>query len=140
MKIDETLRELEGVAEKKNIKVTYDHGYTVAGTVNNVPRSIRMVALMIASRLVVQGVAQQETVDGQIKDLTDRKTNLEAQLQAIQASNQGTAPPCTFIQLDKFKDDLGKFMMNLQFQKELEVYVKSLKAKAVIDRSLTAAQ
>jgi hypothetical protein len=47
---------------RQNVTVTYDHGYTVAGTVNNVPRSIRMVALMIASRLVVQGVAQSETV------------------------------------------------------------------------------
>lgn len=46
---------------RQNIRVTYDHGYTVAPT-NNVPRSIRMVALSIASRLVVQGVAQSETV------------------------------------------------------------------------------
>jgi hypothetical protein len=47
---------------RQNVRVTYDHGYTVAGTVNNIPRSVRMVALMIASRLVVQGVAQSETV------------------------------------------------------------------------------
>lgn len=46
---------------RQNVKVTYDHGFTVAPT-NNVPRSIRMVALSIASRLVVQGVAQSETV------------------------------------------------------------------------------
>ena len=47
---------------RQNVQVTYDHGYLIAGTVNNVPRSIRMVALMIAQRLVVQGVAQSETV------------------------------------------------------------------------------
>lgn len=46
---------------RQNVHVTYDHGFTVAPT-NNVPRSIRMVALSIASRLVVQGVAQAETV------------------------------------------------------------------------------
>lgn len=46
---------------RQNVQVTYDHGFTVAPT-NNVPRSIRMVALSIASRLVVQGVAQSETV------------------------------------------------------------------------------
>ena len=49
-------------AGRQNIRVTYDHGYTFAGTVNNIPRSVRMVAIMIASRLVVQGVAQSETV------------------------------------------------------------------------------
>lgn len=47
---------------RQNVRVTYDHGYLVAGTANDVPRSIRMVALMIAERLVVQGVAQSETL------------------------------------------------------------------------------
>jgi parvulin-like peptidyl-prolyl isomerase len=41
---------------------------------------------------------------------------------------------------DKFKDDLGKFMMNLQFQKDLEAYVKTVKAKATVDRNLQAVQ
>ncbi|MBI4377142.1 MAG: peptidylprolyl isomerase [Elusimicrobia bacterium] len=41
---------------------------------------------------------------------------------------------------DKIKDDLAKFLMNLSFQKELEAYVKNLKAKAVIERSLTTIQ
>ena len=49
-------------AGRQNVRVTYDHGYSVAGTVSDVPRSIKMVALMIAERLVVQGVAQSETV------------------------------------------------------------------------------
>lgn len=35
---------------------------------------------------------------------------------------------------DKFKSDLANFMAQLNFQKELEAYVKSLKSKAVIER------
>jgi hypothetical protein len=46
---------------RQNVQVTYDHGYTLTPT-NNVPRSIRMVALSIAARLVVQGAVQSETV------------------------------------------------------------------------------
>lgn len=41
---------------RQNITVTYDHGYST------VPSSVRMVALSIAARLVIQGVAQFETV------------------------------------------------------------------------------
>jgi parvulin-like peptidyl-prolyl isomerase len=37
---------------------------------------------------------------------------------------------------DKFKDELSKAMMNMSYQKELEAYVKSLKAQAVIERNL----
>ena len=47
---------------RRNIQVSYDHGYQVAGTVNEVPRSIRMVALMVAARFSVQGVATTETI------------------------------------------------------------------------------
>ena len=36
---------------------------------------------------------------------------------------------------DKFKEELGKAMQNIAFQKELEAYVKSLKAQAVIERT-----
>lgn len=43
---------------RQNVKVTYDHGYATI----NVPRDIRMVALSLAARLVLQGVAQSETV------------------------------------------------------------------------------
>jgi hypothetical protein len=42
---------------RQNIRVTYEHGYADA----DLPRSVRMVALSIASRLIVQGVAQFET-------------------------------------------------------------------------------
>lgn len=43
---------------RRNVTVTYDYGYT-GGTP---PADVRMVALMIASRLLVQGVAQSEQV------------------------------------------------------------------------------
>lgn len=39
-------------------------------------------------------------------------------------------------ELDKFKEELSRAMMNINYQKELEAYVKSLKAQAVIERSL----
>jgi hypothetical protein len=42
---------------RQNITVTYTHGYADA----DLPRSVRMVALAIASRLVVQGVAVEES-------------------------------------------------------------------------------
>jgi hypothetical protein len=42
---------------RQNITVTYQHGYADA----DLPRSVRMVALAIASRLVVQGVAVEES-------------------------------------------------------------------------------
>jgi parvulin-like peptidyl-prolyl isomerase len=51
------------------------------------------------------------------------------------AEKRAAEPP----DYDRFKEELAKFMMNIQFQKELEVYVKSIKAKAVIERSLAAA-
>lgn len=43
---------------RQNVGVTYVHGYTD----DTFPRSVRMVALAIASRLVVQGPALEETV------------------------------------------------------------------------------
>jgi hypothetical protein len=43
---------------RQNIVVTYDHGYA-GGTV---PSDVRMVALQVASRIAIQGIAQQETV------------------------------------------------------------------------------
>jgi hypothetical protein len=41
-------------AGRQNISVTYDHGYTI-GTAGDVPSSVRMVALTVASRLFLQG-------------------------------------------------------------------------------------
>jgi hypothetical protein len=43
---------------RQNVQVTYVHGYADA----DMPRSVRMVALSIAARLVLQGAALQETV------------------------------------------------------------------------------
>lgn len=43
---------------RQNVRVTYDHGYASA----DLPRSVRMVALAIATRLVVQGAVLEETV------------------------------------------------------------------------------
>jgi len=43
---------------RQNIKVTYEHGFSAI----DVPRSIRMVAISLAARLVVQGVTQSETI------------------------------------------------------------------------------
>ena len=43
---------------RQNVTVTYEHGFQSL----DVPRSIRMVAISYAARLVLQGVAQQETV------------------------------------------------------------------------------
>ncbi len=45
---------------RQNIQITYDHGYGTAGS--SVPADVRMVAMSVASRLLVQGVAAQETV------------------------------------------------------------------------------
>jgi hypothetical protein len=43
---------------RQNIQVTYDHGYAEV----DLPRDVRMVALSIASRLVVQGPALEESI------------------------------------------------------------------------------
>lgn len=45
-------------AGRQNVTVTYDHGYAS----NDIPRDVRMVALSLASRMAVQGVAKQETI------------------------------------------------------------------------------
>jgi hypothetical protein len=43
---------------RRNVAVTYEHGYDNA----DIPRSVRIVALSIASRLIVQGPASEEQV------------------------------------------------------------------------------
>ena len=45
---------------RQNVQVVYTHGYGTAV----LPRDVRMVALQIAARLIVQGVAVYETVGG----------------------------------------------------------------------------
>jgi hypothetical protein len=52
------MRTLTWPEGRQNITVTYTHGYADA----DIPRSVRMVALSIASRLVVQGVATEESI------------------------------------------------------------------------------
>lgn len=39
-------------------------------------------------------------------------------------------------EFERFKEDLSKFLMNIAYQKELDAYVKSVKAKAVVERNL----
>lgn len=49
---------------RQNVEVTYDHGYADA----DLPRDVRMVALSLASRLLVQGVATEESLgDARVK-------------------------------------------------------------------------
>lgn len=43
---------------RQNVQVTYDHGWGTA----DIPRDLRAVALSIAARLVVQGVATEESL------------------------------------------------------------------------------
>jgi len=43
---------------RQNIRVTYNHGYAD----QDIPRDVRMVALSLASRLVVQGPAVEESI------------------------------------------------------------------------------
>lgn len=45
-------------AGRQNVAVTYDYGYAPG----DLPRDVRMVALSLASRLIVQGVAVEESV------------------------------------------------------------------------------
>lgn len=57
-------RTLTWPAGRQNIEVTYDHGYADA----DIPRSVRMVALQVAARIVVQGVALEESLgDNRVK-------------------------------------------------------------------------
>lgn len=65
-------------AGRQNVRVTYDHGYEVAGTVNDVPRDVRIVALSLAQRMVLQGPAMTESVAGQSIGYATPSTNLTA--------------------------------------------------------------
>ena len=59
-------------AGRQNVTVTYEHGYT------EVPRDVRMVALQIAARIVVQGVAMKETQGDLSVDYATAATDLNA--------------------------------------------------------------
>lgn len=43
---------------RQNVRVTYDHGYAD----QDIPRDVRMVALSLASRIVIQGPAVEENI------------------------------------------------------------------------------
>jgi hypothetical protein len=43
---------------RQNVTVTYQYGYGTDG----IPRSVRMVALQLAARLVIQGIVQSESI------------------------------------------------------------------------------
>lgn len=71
---------------RQNVTVTYDHGYA-GGTI---PADVRMVALSVASRLVIQGVASREQVgDVQVQyataatDLTNGEQRILAKYRPI---------------------------------------------------------
>jgi hypothetical protein len=49
---------------RQNIHVTYDHGYTL-GASGTLPRSVRMIALTVAQRLLVQGPTVFESLGDQ---------------------------------------------------------------------------
>jgi hypothetical protein len=66
-------------AGRQNVVVTADHGYAT----DDLPRDVRMVALSIAARLAVQGVALEESVgDVRVKYATSATdlTNGEARI------------------------------------------------------------
>jgi hypothetical protein len=65
---------------RQNVSVTYDHGYA-AGTL--VPDDVRMVAMMIASRLAVQGVDQSRRVGQSQVTYAVSSTDLTAGEKAI---------------------------------------------------------
>lgn len=64
---------------RQNVVVTYDHGYPDA----DLPRDVRMVAVAIASRLVLQGPALQEAVGDVSVRYAVANTDLTAGEQAI---------------------------------------------------------
>lgn len=47
---------------RQNIRVSYSHGYTTGSVDSNLPRDLRMVALTVASRLLIQGPTLFETI------------------------------------------------------------------------------
>lgn len=57
---------------RQNITITYDYGY------DEIPRDVRMVALSIASRLVIQGPAKRESIGDVTVDYATAATDLTA--------------------------------------------------------------
>jgi peptidyl-prolyl cis-trans isomerase D len=72
----------------------------------------------------------------QVGDISDPiLTEIGYNLIRVQEKRAAETP-----EFDHFKDELGKAMMNMKFQKDLEAFIKSLKDKAVIERSPSALQ
>jgi hypothetical protein len=59
---------------RQNVTVTYEHGYQTV----DLPRDVRMVALSIASRMIVQGVAKSESLGPQSITYATAATDLTA--------------------------------------------------------------
>jgi hypothetical protein len=64
---------------RQNVQVTYDHGWED----QDIPRDVRMVALAIASRLIVQGPLKTETIGSVSATYAVNSTDLTGGEQAI---------------------------------------------------------
>jgi hypothetical protein len=64
---------------RQNVTITYDHGYAEV----DIPRDVRVVALSVASRLVVQGVAVEEQLGSARIKYAGAATDLTAGEQLI---------------------------------------------------------
>jgi hypothetical protein len=74
---------------RQNVRVTYDHGFAD----DDIPRSVRVVALQLACRLVVQGAAVEEQIGqtrvkyaGAALDLTNSEKAILAKYRQIRAA------------------------------------------------------
>lgn len=57
---------------RQNVEVTYDHGYSD----DDIPRDVRMVALSLAARLIVQGPAIREQIGDRVVQYAGAATEL----------------------------------------------------------------
>jgi parvulin-like peptidyl-prolyl isomerase len=84
--------------------------------------------------LVVRGVAPPEFEKAAfslpVGDVSEPiETDIGYHIIRVQEKRASEAPD-----LERFKEDLGRFLVNLSYQRELESFVKDLKSKAVIER------
>jgi hypothetical protein len=82
-------------AGRQNVRVTYEYGYATV----DFPRDVRAVALSIAARLMVQGVAKSETVGETSITYASASTDLTNGEKAILAKYRPSAlmPLSTFL-------------------------------------------
>ena len=78
-------------------------------------------------------LAQEETVDQQIKDLTAKKGDLEGQLQIAHAAGAEEPPTLSFLELDRVKDELNAEQARVKLGG-----AKLAAAKAALDKAQTA--